>query len=93
MPNLQASNITFLRGDTPILKGLNASFKKGDKILIKGRNGCGKSTLLRVLAGLSRPDDGDVTWDKTSIFEDAQDYHANLHFVGHKNAIKNSKLG
>ena len=33
---------------------------KGDKIGLVGRNGAGKTTLLRMLAGVDKPDTGDV---------------------------------
>ncbi|MFF9914625.1 ribosomal protection-like ABC-F family protein [Streptomyces sp. NPDC013457] len=34
--------------------------RAGEKLLIHGGNGAGKSTLLRVMAGLMKPDDGEV---------------------------------
>lgn len=34
----------------------------GDVFWIQGDNGIGKTTLLEALAGLSRPDGGDVSW-------------------------------
>jgi ABC-type polysaccharide/polyol phosphate transport system ATPase subunit len=44
-----------------VLKGLSFSLGKGEVLGIMGRNGSGKSTLLRILAGILRPDKGQIT--------------------------------
>ncbi len=35
---------------------------EGETLALMGRNGCGKTTLLRVLATVSRPQNGEVRW-------------------------------
>jgi energy-coupling factor transporter ATP-binding protein EcfA2 len=40
--------------------GVDLLIRPGDRIGITGPNGCGKSTLLSILAGLRRPDHGQV---------------------------------
>jgi ABC-type lipoprotein export system ATPase subunit len=37
--------------------------EKGERVLVSGPSGCGKSTLLNLLAGLVRPDAGQITVD------------------------------
>src|SRR2546423_11039076 len=37
-----------------------------------GPNGAGKSTLMRILATISRPTRGTVTWDGTDVAKDPQ---------------------
>ncbi|MEL9940937.1 MAG: ABC transporter ATP-binding protein [Ignisphaera sp.] len=44
----------------PILKGVNMSLYRGDVGGIHGPSGAGKTTLLKILAGLDRPDMGEV---------------------------------
>ena len=34
-----------------------------------GSNGSGKSTLLRIMAGVMRPDDGEVCYDGARVYE------------------------
>src|SRR5699024_10242688 len=43
------------------LEGLNLDIYRGETLGIVGRNGAGKSTLLRVIAGIIRPDSGEIT--------------------------------
>ncbi|NUP83977.1 MAG: ABC-F family ATP-binding cassette domain-containing protein [Nonomuraea sp.] len=48
-------------GDRPVLTGVSLSATPGERLAIVGDNGSGKSTLLRLLAGIERPDDGEIT--------------------------------
>ncbi|MGB4101383.1 MAG: ABC transporter ATP-binding protein [Alphaproteobacteria bacterium] len=45
------------------LKDVNLRVPRGEMVGVLGANGAGKSTLLRVLAGIYRPDAGQVTMD------------------------------
>jgi polar amino acid transport system ATP-binding protein len=47
--------------DSPVLDGVDFSMQAGQITVIIGRSGSGKSTLLRVIAGLTEPEDGDLT--------------------------------
>jgi molybdate transport system ATP-binding protein len=44
----------------------------GDKIGIFGQSGSGKSTLVGLLAGLSRPEEGEITLDGECLFSSAR---------------------
>lgn len=53
---------TFKGADTPVLKNIHLSFFYGAKIGILGLNGSGKSTLLKIIAGLDKSYQGDITF-------------------------------
>jgi len=47
-------------GPLPVLDDLNISVPEGDFCAVVGPSGCGKSTLTRLIAGLMKPDQGEV---------------------------------
>ncbi len=67
MSGLVASGLELTRGKKRILAGVSAAFAPGSFTAVIGPNGAGKSTLMGVLAGLLKPDAGDVTLDGTKL--------------------------
>ncbi|WP_165187006.1 ABC transporter ATP-binding protein [Caulobacter soli] len=61
MSDLVAENLTVALGGQTVLAGVGARFRSGEVTAIVGPNGAGKSTLLTCLAGLRKPDVGQVT--------------------------------
>ncbi len=47
----------------PVLRNLQLDIRSGEALAIVGPSGCGKTTLLRILAGLDRPETGEVLID------------------------------
>ena len=45
---------------TPVLRGADLAVPAGRLVALLGPSGCGKTTLLRTIAGLERPDAGEV---------------------------------
>ncbi len=58
--DIEASGIRRAFGSKVVLAGLDIAAAPGEFVVVVGRSGCGKSTLLRLLAGLDKPDDGEV---------------------------------
>src|SRR5215472_15332511 len=48
------------------LDGFDLAVRPGEFLTLLGPSGCGKSTALRILAGLSAPTRGEVTWADTA---------------------------
>lgn len=60
MTLLHASSIGISFGKVEVISDLDFSLSSGELVGLIGPNGAGKTTLLRVMAGLLRPDRGDV---------------------------------
>lgn len=67
MTILAAENITISRGGRAILRDVSLQAHAGEFIAVLGPNGAGKSTLLKVLAGLLKPDSGQVMLDSERL--------------------------
>ncbi len=81
---LVVSGIAAFRGERLVLRDLSFHVPHGGALLLLGANGSGKSTLLRVLAGLKRPDAGQVAWRG----QDTREQPAVVAYLGHLDAIK-----
>ncbi|WP_335932912.1 ABC-F family ATP-binding cassette domain-containing protein [Streptomyces sp. PTD5-9] len=57
---LVAKDLAAAHGDRTLFAGLDLVVAPGDVIGLVGVNGAGKSTLLRLLAGLDRPEQGEL---------------------------------
>jgi ABC-2 type transport system ATP-binding protein len=57
---LRAHGVTKRYGEREALRGVSFEAAAGELVAIIGPNGAGKTTLLSILAGISRPDEGEV---------------------------------
>ncbi len=51
------------------LGGINLKVEAGDFVCLVGPSGCGKSTFLRIIAGLEKPDEGQIMFDGHPVTE------------------------
>ena len=47
--------------DLDVLKGVNLTVFKGENVAVLGKSGSGKSVLIKIIVGLLKPDQGEVT--------------------------------
>ena len=47
------------------LDNVSFSFLPGEVVALSGANGAGKSTLARLIAGIERPDSGEISFSGT----------------------------
>jgi len=83
-----ARELFVIRGDRIVFEGVGFDLAPGGALLVFGRNGAGKSTLLRILAGLRRPDSGQVLRDGADIFADREAHMARVAWLSHQDAVK-----
>jgi len=66
-PILAARAVTKSFGPTQALRGAELTVERGEVLAVMGPSGSGKSTLLHCLAGILRPDSGEVWFDGQRI--------------------------
>jgi phospholipid/cholesterol/gamma-HCH transport system ATP-binding protein len=68
-PNIPADNrekVISIRGlyksfgENQVLRGIDLDVYKGENVVVLGRSGTGKSVLIKIIAGLLKPDEGQV---------------------------------
>jgi len=57
----------------PVVDGLSLTAQPGEILVLTGPSGCGKSTVLRALAGLLKPDAGQVLADGEPVTTTSRD--------------------
>jgi len=85
-PLLAVSGLSFARNEQPVFGPLDFAVDAGEALLVQGDNGAGKTTVLRVLAGLLRPDAGDVSIDGRSATASLRSQA--ISYMGHLPALK-----
>jgi NitT/TauT family transport system ATP-binding protein len=56
-----SKRFTARKRETVALKNIDLGIRKQEFVTLLGQSGCGKTTMLRILAGLTRPTEGEVT--------------------------------
>jgi heme exporter protein A len=76
------------RGERRLFSGLNLELAAGEAVALTGRNGAGKTSLLRAVAGLLRPEAGEILFADVEA-DTARAEH--LHMVGHHDGLKSTR--
>ncbi len=67
MSKIEIKNITKSYGGRCVLDNVSLSVNANETIAILGQSGCGKTTLLKLIAGLERPDNGQIFIDGVDV--------------------------
>src|SRR6266404_3422048 len=86
--DLVAADLACRRGERLVFAGLSFRLPAGGALVLRGANGSGKTSLLRLLAGLTAPAAGHLSWGLTPIEDDLAHHRARLHYVGHQDGVK-----
>src|SRR5574343_861652 len=60
MALLSLTNAHLAFGHVALLDGADFALEAGERVALIGRNGTGKSSLLKILAGIDKPDNGEL---------------------------------
>lgn len=89
---LAAWGLAARRGERLLFAGLELALHAGEVVWLRGTNGRGKTTLLRLLAGLSTPAEGTVSWEGLDLHGSAPGWRRELAYIAHANALKDDLL-
>ncbi|HJR61206.1 MAG TPA: sugar ABC transporter ATP-binding protein [Vicinamibacterales bacterium] len=67
MPGLEFIAVRKSFGAVKALTGVTFAVREGEAHALVGENGAGKSTLLKILAGIVRPDAGELRWNDARL--------------------------
>jgi ABC-2 type transport system ATP-binding protein len=72
---LQIMGVSKHFGGRTALDGISFDLSRGEVVGLLGPNGAGKSTMMRIIAGILRPDSGQLLLDGISIFTKLPQWH------------------
>src|SRR4030095_5652356 len=61
-----------------VLRGINIEVQQGEAVFLCGASGAGKTTLLYTLAGLERPEAGDVIFEGRPLYAGSESADARV---------------
>ncbi|HET7241367.1 MAG TPA: heme ABC exporter ATP-binding protein CcmA, partial [Gemmatimonadales bacterium] len=84
---LEATGLRRAYGRRQVLRDIDLTVAAGEAVAVAGPNGAGKTTLLRVLAGLARPDRGEVRLEGQPLRRDAPEIRRAVGLVSHQTLL------
>lgn len=64
---LRFHDVGFRRGERLLFSGMSFTLNSGTALWVQGSNGIGKTSVLKLAAGLTRPDNGSISWSVNHI--------------------------
>ncbi len=89
---LATEQLAARRGERLLFAGLDFQLHAGEVVWLRGTNGRGKTTLLRLLAGLSTPAQGTVSFQGRALRGADPAWRSELAYIAHANALKDDLL-
>ncbi len=91
--NIEMKNVTVTYGEKPALQQINLAIGNGTKTAIIGPTAAGKTQLLYLLAGLIKPDRGEILYNGINIEQlDKKDFYRQTGIVFQDSVIFNLSI-
>jgi heme exporter protein A len=84
---LEARGLRRSFGGLRVLRGVDLTVRAGQAVVVAGPNGAGKTTLLRLLAGLARPESGEVRVLGRPLRGAGEEARRAIGFVSHQSLL------
>ena len=88
MSTFSGENLFCIRAARPVFGGLDFSLEDGGALVLTGPHGSGKTSPLRLMAGLSRPAAGRLSWDGEDVTDDRVGHNERIRYLGHLDPVK-----
>jgi ABC-2 type transport system ATP-binding protein len=84
---IRMTNVSVSYGSEEVLRNFSLEITAGETVMITGPNGAGKSTILRLLAGVLKPDSGNIDYgypdgtdprQKTAFLPDSLSFYRSM---------------
>ncbi len=83
---LTIQGLSYAYSDRFLFKNLSFDLNPGELIQLKGSNGSGKTTLIKVLCGILKNYEGNISYDNGLNLGERNE----IFYLGHKNALKDN---
>ncbi|MHA1596769.1 MAG: ABC transporter ATP-binding protein [Candidatus Asgardarchaeia archaeon] len=80
MPEIELKNVSKKYGNFYAVKSISLKVEDGEYAALLGPSGCGKTTTLKIIAGLKKPDKGEV-WINGRLMNDVPPEDRGIGFV------------
>ncbi len=91
--SLSLSRLSIVRGERVLFHELDFELQAGEVSALTGANGAGKTSLLRAVAGLIRPEAGEITFhdgDRNRL-DPREARGREVHLLGHLDGLKGAR--
>jgi heme exporter protein A len=85
--------LTLARGERTLFADLTFSLAAGECLALTGANGAGKTSLIRAIAGLIRPEAGEIVFrdGDRNLLDTREARGREIHLIGHLDGLKGAR--
>jgi heme exporter protein A len=91
--SLSLNRLSILRGERVLFRQLDFVLQAGEVCALTGANGAGKTSLLRAVAGLIRPEAGEIVFrdGDRNVLDPREARGREVHLLGHLDGLKGAR--